>query len=70
MGSAVRAAVFHRVSRGLFRDAGIAAYLGSGESFDRALVRFSESYADQNERDHAALRDAVASGRVVAATGL
>ncbi|WP_406180204.1 DUF2252 domain-containing protein [Streptomyces sp. NBC_01006] len=43
----------------------IAAYLGSGDVFDRALVRFAESYADLNERDHQALAEAVASGRVV-----
>ncbi|MFK0046453.1 DUF2252 domain-containing protein [Streptomyces sp. NPDC090741] len=43
----------------------IAAYLGSGDVFDRALVRFAESYADRNERDHQALVEAVASGRVV-----
>ena len=29
----------------------IAAYLGSGKSFDHAIVSFSESYADQNQRD-------------------
>ncbi|MEV0411354.1 DUF2252 domain-containing protein [Streptomyces sp. NPDC050448] len=44
----------------------IAAYLGSGDIFDQALVRFAESYADRNERDHQALVDAVTSGRVVA----
>lgn len=27
------------------------AYLGKGESFDRAIADFSERYADQNERD-------------------
>jgi uncharacterized protein (DUF2252 family) len=46
--------------------AAIAAYLGGGDSFDRALVEFSESYADQNERDHAALLEAIGSGRVQA----
>jgi uncharacterized protein (DUF2252 family) len=50
--------------------AAIAGYLGSGESFDRALSTFAESYADQNERDHAALQEAVDSGRVQAQTGL
>ncbi|WP_051832485.1 DUF2252 domain-containing protein [Streptomyces katrae] len=45
---------------------GIAAYLGSADVFDRALVRFAEAYADRNERDHQALVDAVASGRVAA----
>ncbi|MEU9781399.1 DUF2252 domain-containing protein [Streptomyces phaeochromogenes] len=44
----------------------IAAYLGGGDSFDRALAAFAESYADQNERDHQALVDAVRSGRVTA----
>ncbi|MGW6456744.1 DUF2252 domain-containing protein [Streptomyces sp. NPDC055078] len=44
----------------------IAAYLGSGDVFDRALVEFAESYADRNERDHQALMDAVKSGRVAA----
>jgi uncharacterized protein (DUF2252 family) len=34
--------------------AGIAGYLGSSEVMDEALVVFGESYADQNERDHAA----------------
>ena len=41
----------------------IASYLGAGDSFDRALASFAEAYADQNERDYNALREAVASGR-------
>ena len=43
----------------------IAAYLGSGRAFDRALAEFAERYADQNERDHAALggRGARRAGR-------
>ena len=45
----------------------IAAYLGGGDAFDRALVTFAEAYADQNERDHKALLDAVKAGRVSAA---
>jgi uncharacterized protein (DUF2252 family) len=48
----------------------IASYLGSGPSFDRALATFAESYADQNERDYAAMREAVDSGRLSATTGL
>jgi len=44
----------------------IAAYLGRSDKFDQAIVEFSEAYADQTERDHAALADAVASGRVQA----
>jgi len=31
-----------------------------------AFTRFAEAYARQNDRDYAALRDAVASGRVAA----
>jgi uncharacterized protein (DUF2252 family) len=44
----------------------IAGYLGRGEVADIALTRFAESYAQQNERDYAALREAVASGQVAA----
>ncbi len=44
----------------------IASYLGNRDTFDRALARFAEAYADQNERDHQALLDAVKSGRVKA----
>ncbi|MFB7331287.1 DUF2252 domain-containing protein [Streptomyces adustus] len=46
----------------------IASYLGGGDVFDRALVPFAERYADQNERDHQALLDAVRGGRVTAGT--
>src|SRR6202042_2964973 len=48
----------------------IAAYLGGGDSFDRALVEFSKAYADQNERDFRRLASAVESGKLVAQTGL
>jgi uncharacterized protein (DUF2252 family) len=48
----------------------IAAYLGSGNVFDRALARFASDYADQNARDHQALLDAIKSGRVQAVTGV
>ena len=44
----------------------IAAYLGSSDSFDRALVTFAERYADQNERDHQALVDAISAGKLPA----
>jgi uncharacterized protein (DUF2252 family) len=50
--------------------AAIGSYLGSGDSFDRAISRFAESYADRNEQDHAALEQAAATGRVTAETGL
>ncbi|MDT0438326.1 MULTISPECIES: DUF2252 domain-containing protein [Streptomyces] len=42
----------------------IASYLGRKDVFDRAVARFAESYADQNERDHQALLDSVEAGRV------
>jgi uncharacterized protein (DUF2252 family) len=45
----------------------IAAYLGGGDRFDRAIATFAKAYADQNERDYAALVDAVEEGRVAAA---
>jgi hypothetical protein len=48
----------------------IASYLGSGTSFDRAIVEFSKAYAEQNERDYRALVKAVDSGRIKAETGL
>jgi uncharacterized protein (DUF2252 family) len=48
----------------------IAAYLGKGTSFDRALVEFSRAYAEQNERDYRALAAAVKAGEIVAETGL
>lgn len=44
----------------------IASYLGSGNVFDIALSEFAESYADQNEHDHAALVAATQTGRVKA----
>jgi uncharacterized protein (DUF2252 family) len=44
----------------------IAAYLGKSERFDRSVADFADAYADQNERDHAALCAAVESGRIVA----
>ncbi|MET9886436.1 DUF2252 domain-containing protein [Streptomyces sp. NPDC006430] len=44
----------------------IAAYLGTSDVFDRAVITFAEAYADQNERDHQALVDAVRAGRLPA----
>ena len=48
----------------------IAAYLGGGTAFDRALATFAEGYADQNERDHQALVDAIEAGRLEARMGV
>jgi uncharacterized protein (DUF2252 family) len=47
----------------------ISAYLGAGDSFERALVSFAQAYADQTERDHARLRAAVDSGAIEALEG-
>ena len=48
----------------------LAAYLGGSAKFDQAIAAFAETYADQNERDHAALQAAVKDGRVTATMGL
>ena len=48
----------------------IAAYLGAGTSFDRAMARFSTAYADQNEQDFRRLVDAVAAGDIAAEVGV
>src|SRR6185369_14453110 len=47
----------------------LAAYLGVSKTFDHALATFAEAYADQNERDYAALRSAADSGRVKVGPG-
>jgi uncharacterized protein (DUF2252 family) len=44
----------------------IAAYLGGGDSFDMAIGEFAEAYAEQSERDHAALLAAIDEGRLEA----
>jgi Uncharacterized protein conserved in bacteria (DUF2252) len=48
----------------------IAAYLGKGTSFDRAIVRFATAYADQNERDYLRLVDAAENAEVAALSGV
>jgi len=48
----------------------ISGYLGNGDTFDRAIASFAEIYADQAERDHAALLAAIKEGRVQAQTGV
>jgi uncharacterized protein (DUF2252 family) len=48
----------------------VAAYLGVSDTFDRAMATFAESYADQNERDHATLATAIADGTVEALRGI
>jgi len=44
----------------------ISGYLGKSEAFDQAIGEFALTYADQNEKDHAALVAAVKAGRIKA----
>ncbi len=48
----------------------IASYLGGSDAFDRAIVAFSETYADQNDRDYAALQAAVKANEIESTTGV
>ena len=48
----------------------IAAYLGNSSKFDNAIADFANTYAKQNEKDHAALASAVATGSVEALPGV
>jgi len=42
----------------------LSGYMGKSDAFDQAIAKFSKSYADQNESDHAALERAVRNGKV------
>ena len=42
----------------------LSGYMGKSDAFDRAIAAFSLAYADQNEKDHAALDRAVRRGKV------
>ena len=48
----------------------LAAYLGASDVFDNAIADFAVAYADQNERDFAAMQAAVKSGRIQAEMGV
>jgi uncharacterized protein (DUF2252 family) len=48
----------------------IAGYLGSSDTFARAIADFATAYADQTERDHNALITAIKSGHIVAEIGI
>jgi uncharacterized protein (DUF2252 family) len=48
----------------------ISGYLGEEDTFDQAVADFSDKYAELNARDHAALAEAIASGRVDSQSGL
>jgi uncharacterized protein (DUF2252 family) len=44
----------------------LSGYMGKSDIFDKAIAGFAKTYADQNEKDHAALDRAVRSGKVEA----
>jgi len=44
----------------------LSGYMGKSEAFERAIAAFSIAYADQNEKDHAALKRSVHKGKVKA----
>lgn len=48
----------------------IAAYLGRGATFDRAVAAFAEAYADQNERDYATVKAAADAGEIAVRSGV
>ncbi len=44
----------------------LSGYMGKSTAFEDALADFGVAYAEQNERDHACLLDAIRSGRIQA----
>ena len=48
----------------------MAEYLGTDDTFDRAIADFSEAYAVQNQKDYDAFVEAVRSGRIDAVQGV
>ena len=44
----------------------LSGYMGKSDAFDKAIAAFSVTYADRNEKDHAALSAAVRKGRLEA----
>ena len=51
-------------------DAGVlSGYIGKSDAFARALTLFAARYAEQTERDHAALAEAARTGRIEVAAG-
>jgi uncharacterized protein (DUF2252 family) len=44
----------------------LSGYMGKSDAFDKAIAAFATAYADQNEKDHAALKKAIKSGKVEA----
>lgn len=44
----------------------LSGYMGKSDTFDQAIASFSTAYANQNEKDHAALLRAIKQGKVKA----
>ena len=57
-------------AREVRRAGSIAGFLGDDPAYDHALGAFAETYADLTERDFAAFQAAIASGRIVAQSGV
>jgi uncharacterized protein (DUF2252 family) len=63
----------HLLAKGHARTSGasmIAGYLGTSDKVDVAMCRFAQSYADQTERDHQALVEAVDAGKLPVERGI
>lgn len=50
--------------------AGIAGYTSSGGTLRKALLAFADAYADQTQRDHARLVEAIKDGVIPAKEGI
>jgi hypothetical protein len=48
----------------------LAAYLGGGDTFERAVLAYARAYAATTRHDHARLVEAVDAGRVAARPGI
>jgi Uncharacterized protein conserved in bacteria (DUF2252) len=48
----------------------IAAYFGKSDTFDHAIAEFAAVYAARNERDHQALVQSIAEGKIAAIAGV
>jgi uncharacterized protein (DUF2252 family) len=44
----------------------LSGYMGKSDAFDRALASFAVAYANQNEKDHSALKRAIRAGKIEA----
>ena len=44
----------------------LSGYMGTSDTFDKAIASFSFAYADQNEKDYASLQRAIKKGKIEA----